>query len=82
MFSSERRTKVTDDDSDYFNANSVWLNSSEKEKLDKYQQSLHEKKHASRLNKKMTFDFGGMGITNSMFWGVRFNTIHHVSLNE
>ena len=50
---------MTDDDSDYFSANSVWLNSTEKEKLDKYQQSLHDKKHGSRLNKKMTFDFAG-----------------------
>ncbi|CAF4914770.1 unnamed protein product [Pieris macdunnoughi] len=56
---SERRTRVTDDDSDYFNANSVWLSASEKEKLQKYQLSLHEKKHTSRLNKKMTFDFAG-----------------------
>ncbi|CAG5029947.1 unnamed protein product [Parnassius apollo] len=56
---SERRTRVTDDDSDYFSAGSVWLSASEREKLQKYQQSLHEKKHASRLNKKMTFDFAG-----------------------
>uniref|UniRef100_S4PG71 Activating signal cointegrator 1 n=2 Tax=Pararge aegeria TaxID=116150 RepID=S4PG71_9NEOP len=59
---SERRTRVTDDDSDYFSANSVWLNATEREKLQKYQQSLHEKKHTSRLNKKMTFDFGGRQI--------------------
>lgn len=56
---SERRTQVTDDDSDYFNTNSVWLSSTEREKLQKYQQSLHDKKHSSRLNKKMTFDFAG-----------------------
>ncbi|XP_059059608.1 activating signal cointegrator 1 [Achroia grisella] len=56
---SERRTRVTDDDSDYFNVNSVWMNSNEKEKLQKYQQELHDKKHASRLQKKMTFDFAG-----------------------
>ncbi|CAH0590071.1 unnamed protein product [Chrysodeixis includens] len=59
---SERRTRVTDDDSDYFSANSVWLNATEREKLDKYQQSMHEKKHGSRLNKKMTFDFAGRQI--------------------
>ncbi|CAH0713138.1 unnamed protein product, partial [Brenthis ino] len=59
---SEKRTKVTDDDSDYFSSNSVWLNSTEKEKLQKYQQTLHDKKHASRLNKKMTFDFAGRQI--------------------
>ncbi|XP_068620300.1 activating signal cointegrator 1 [Battus philenor] len=56
---SERRTRVTDDDSDYFSASSVWLSASERDKLQKYQQSLHDKKHASRLNKKMTFDFAG-----------------------
>ncbi|CAG9795540.1 unnamed protein product [Diatraea saccharalis] len=56
---SEKRTRVTDDDSDYFNAGSVWLSATEREKLEKYQQTLHEKKHASRLNKNMTFDFAG-----------------------
>ncbi|GBP27265.1 Activating signal cointegrator 1 [Eumeta japonica] len=56
---SERRTRVTDDDSDYFNANSVWLSTSERERLEQYQKSLHEKKHSGRLNKKMTFDFAG-----------------------
>ncbi|XP_013193492.1 activating signal cointegrator 1 [Amyelois transitella] len=59
---SERRTHVTDDDSDYFNTNSVWLNSTERQKLQQYQQELHEKKHASRLQKKMTFDFAGRQI--------------------
>ncbi|KAH9635853.1 hypothetical protein HF086_002413 [Spodoptera exigua] len=65
---SERRTRVTDDDSDYFNANSVWLNATEKEKLEKYQQSLHEKKHGSRLNKKMTFDFAETEVTFPSFY--------------
>lgn len=72
---SERRTKVTDDDSDYFNAGSVWLSATEKDKLEKYQQSLHEKKHASRLSKKMTFDFGGRQI-------VEDNTIEDVDEEE
>ncbi|KOB77357.1 putative regulation of transcription [Operophtera brumata] len=39
-----------------YDRTSVWLNSSEKEKLDKYQQSLHEKKHAIR---EMTAASGG-----------------------
>ncbi|CAG9563779.1 unnamed protein product [Danaus chrysippus] len=59
---SERRTRVTDDDSDYFSSNSVWLSSSERDKLQAYQKKLHENKHASRLNKKMTFDFAGRQI--------------------
>ncbi|XP_072942428.1 activating signal cointegrator 1 [Epargyreus clarus] len=59
---SECRNRVTDDDSDYFSAGSVWLSAAEKDKLQKYQQSLHDKKHASRLHKKMTFDFAGRQI--------------------
>ncbi|CAH2042631.1 unnamed protein product, partial [Iphiclides podalirius] len=56
---SERRTRVTDDDSDYFSAGSVWLNPAEKRRLEEYQKTLHEKKHASRLTTKLTFDFAG-----------------------
>ncbi|XP_046970213.1 activating signal cointegrator 1 [Vanessa cardui] len=67
---SERRTRVTDDDSDYFNANSVWLSGREREALQRYQSALHDKKHASRLHKKMTFDFAGRQI-------VEDNTIEH-----
>ncbi|XP_061384314.1 activating signal cointegrator 1 [Danaus plexippus] len=67
---SERRTRVTDDDSDYFSANSVWLSSTERDKLQAYQKTLHENKHASRLNKKMTFDFAGRQI-------IEENTIDH-----
>ncbi|XP_023947876.1 activating signal cointegrator 1 [Bicyclus anynana] len=67
---SERRTRVTDDDSDYFSANSVWLSSGERDKLQQYQQTLHDKKHASRRNKKMTFDFGGRQI-------IEDNSIEH-----
>ncbi|XP_026320774.1 activating signal cointegrator 1 [Hyposmocoma kahamanoa] len=66
----EKRTQVFDDDSDYFNTNSVWIGADEKEKLDKYKKELHEKKHASRLSKKMTFDFAGRQI-------VEENTIEH-----
>ncbi|CAG9133973.1 unnamed protein product [Plutella xylostella] len=59
---SERRTHVTDDDSDYFSSNSVWLSASERERLGRYQQSLHDKKHAGRLSKKINFDFAGRQI--------------------
>ncbi|XP_050352168.1 activating signal cointegrator 1 [Nymphalis io] len=59
---SERRTRVTDDDSDYFSANSVWLNAAERDGLQRYQAELHDRKHASRLQKKMTFDFAGRQI--------------------
>ncbi|CAG4947870.1 unnamed protein product [Colias eurytheme] len=81
---SERRTKVTDDDSDYFNANSVWLSASEKEKLHKYQQSLHDKKHASRLNKKMTFDFAGRQVVedNTIDYDVDEDHIRNITTSN
>lgn len=59
---SERRTTVIDDESDYFKANSVWLSDDEKKKLEKLEKQLQEHKHASRLNRKMTFDFAGRQI--------------------
>ncbi|XP_028172887.1 activating signal cointegrator 1 [Ostrinia furnacalis] len=78
---SERRTHVTHDDSDYFSANSVWLNAAEKEKLEKYQESLHEKKHASRLAKKMTFDFAGRQVVedNTIDYDVDEDKIREMS---
>ena len=56
---SEKRTTVIDDESDYFKANSVWLSDSERKKLEKAEIELRERKHASRLNKKITIDFSG-----------------------
>lgn len=56
---SERRTRVTDDDSDYFNSGSVWLSKVERLKFEKYQQTLKDKKHASRLHQTFTIDFAG-----------------------
>lgn len=64
---SERRTCVTDDDSDYFSAGSVWLSPAEKRRLEEYQQSLHDKKHASRLTSKVTFDFAGEKFSYTIF---------------
>ena len=56
---SEKRTTVIDDEADYFKANSVWLSEAEKKKLQKLESDLQEKKHASRLNRKVTVDFTG-----------------------
>ncbi|XP_041984758.1 activating signal cointegrator 1 isoform X2 [Aricia agestis] len=67
---SEKRTHVTDDDSDYFMASSVWLSETEKERLRQYQQKLHDKKHASRRDKKMVLDFAGRQVLDD-------NTIDH-----
>lgn len=56
---SEKRTTVIDDEADYFKANSVWLSEAEKKKLARLETDLQEKKHASRLNRKVTVDFTG-----------------------
>ncbi|XP_062534457.1 activating signal cointegrator 1-like [Armigeres subalbatus] len=56
---SEKRTTVIDDESDYFKANSVWLSDSERKKMEKLEAELREKKHASRLSRKVTIDFAG-----------------------
>lgn len=56
---SEKRTTVIDDESDYFKANSVWLSDEERAKLKKLEQETKEKRHASRLSQKVTIDFTG-----------------------
>ncbi|XP_055382508.1 activating signal cointegrator 1 [Condylostylus longicornis] len=59
---SEKRTTVIDDESDYFKTNSVWLSESEKKKLARLEEEMRAKKHASRLSKKITIDFAGREI--------------------
>lgn len=56
---SARRTKVIDDESDYFQTNSTWLTHAERERLQKREEEISAQKHASRLNKKVTLDFVG-----------------------
>ncbi|XP_065089173.1 activating signal cointegrator 1-like [Ochlerotatus camptorhynchus] len=56
---SEKRTVVIDDESDYFKANSVWLSDAERKKMEKLEAELREKKHASRMSRKVTIDFTG-----------------------
>lgn len=56
---SERRTTVIDDESDYFATNSVWLSDAERKKLKVLEDDLNEKKHASRLTKRIAYDFAG-----------------------
>uniref|UniRef100_A0A182JMU5 ASCH domain-containing protein n=1 Tax=Anopheles atroparvus TaxID=41427 RepID=A0A182JMU5_ANOAO len=56
---SEKRTTVIDDEADYFKTNSVWLSDSERQKLEALEAELREKRHASRLSRKVTLDFTG-----------------------
>lgn len=56
---SARRTKVIDDQSDYFQSNSTWLSTSEREKLQKQETEAHALKHMSRLDRRVVMDLTG-----------------------
>ena len=58
--SSEQRTKVIDDDSDYFTLDTnQWLTPQQRLALKKRSDEIDQKRHGSRLDKKYTFDFAG-----------------------
>ena len=60
---SEKRTQVIDDESDYFSVdNDKWLNKEQRRKLTERAKELHEQRHGSRLNRKFNFDFAGRQI--------------------
>lgn len=53
------RTKVIDDESDYYQSNSIWLSHDERKKLQKQEEETQARKHLSRLDRKITLDFMG-----------------------
>lgn len=56
----EKRTRVIDDESDYFNVDSnKWLTPQQREALKKKKEEVQDEKHKSRLDRKITFDFAG-----------------------
>lgn len=58
--SGVRRTKVIDDECDYFASDSNrWLSKKEKDALRKKEEELREKRHGSRRQMKITLDFAG-----------------------
>ncbi|XP_051174753.1 activating signal cointegrator 1 [Leptopilina boulardi] len=61
---SAQRTKVIDDESDYYQSNSVWLSKTEKERLKKREDEIQAQKHKSRLDRKVTLDFAGREIVD------------------
>lgn len=71
--SSEKRTTVIDDESDYFRTNSVWLSEEERSKLKKIEEKMREKKHASRLDQKVTIDFTGRQVIEEHSKGTEFD---------
>ncbi|KYM86106.1 Activating signal cointegrator 1 [Atta colombica] len=61
---SARRTKVIDDESDYYQSNSIWLSHEERKKLQKQEEEELARKHASRLDRKVAIDFMGRVIVD------------------
>ena len=60
---SEKRTKVIDDESDYFAVDAYkWMTPEQKSKLKEREAELREKRHGSRLDRKIDFDFAGKTI--------------------
>merc|ERR1712150_433721 len=63
---SEKRTKVIDDESDYFSVDAYkWMTSEQKIKLKERENELREKRHGSRLDRKIDFDFAGRRIVEA-----------------
>lgn len=67
MKNSARRTKVIDDESDYYQSNSTWFSAEEREKLRKQESEARARKHASRLDKRVTIDFMGRVVEDDQF---------------
>lgn len=59
---SEKRTTVIDDELDYFEENSVWHSDEQRATYEKLKQEMHDRKHASRINRKIKIDFAGRAI--------------------
>lgn len=57
--SGVRRTKVIDDECDYFASDSRWLSKQERDALRKKEEELREKRYGSRRQQKITLDFAG-----------------------
>ena len=63
---SEKRTKVIDDESDYFATDTdKWQSTEQRKKLKEREKEIWEQKHGSRLNKKYTFDFAGKTVVEA-----------------
>jgi hypothetical protein len=57
---SEKRTRVIDDESDYFSVDSdKWLTPEQRQKLKEREAQIRDQRHGSRLNQRFTFDFAG-----------------------
>ncbi|MCL4126621.1 UNVERIFIED_CONTAM: hypothetical protein GTU68_022981 [Idotea baltica] len=60
---SEKRTNVFDDESDYFQSSSKWINPADREKLQKMEEEMKQRKY-DRNNTKYTIDLLGRKVTS------------------
>lgn len=63
---SEKRTTVIDDELDYFEENSVWHSDEQRATFERMKQEMHDRKHASRINRKIKVDFAGREIDDDI----------------
>uniref|UniRef100_A0A1E1XCG3 Putative activating signal cointegrator 1-like protein n=1 Tax=Amblyomma aureolatum TaxID=187763 RepID=A0A1E1XCG3_9ACAR len=56
---SERRTRVIDDNSDYYSTDNKWLTPEQREMIRKKEQELRAEQQDSRRRQKVTLDFAG-----------------------
>ncbi|XP_037291724.2 activating signal cointegrator 1 [Rhipicephalus microplus] len=56
---SQRRTLVIDDNSDYYSSDNKWLTLEQREMIRKKEQEFYAELHASRRQQKVTLDFAG-----------------------
>ena len=71
---SEKRTHVIDDESDYFATDSdKWLSKDQRKQLKEREKEIWEQKHGSRLNKKYTFDFAGKTIVEDGYDSAKYD---------
>lgn len=60
---SERRTRVIDDESDYFSVDAMkWMTNEQKQELTQREEEIRKIRHGSKLDLKIDFDFAGRRI--------------------
>ena len=62
----EKRTKVIDDEADYFSVDSnKWLTPEQRAALEKKREELHAGRHQSRLHRRVNLDFAGRRVVEA-----------------
>lgn len=62
---SERRTRVIDDNCDYYSSDNKWLTTEQRELVRKKEKELRDEQEASRRRQKITLDFAGRQVVRA-----------------